>query len=239
MKLYPLYKYLVYIPFVAIWTGANFLGVVAVAPFSARLASRWFGGMWGRGLLYAIPGGLKLRAAPSFDPKKSYVIASNHLSLIDIPVLYGWLDLDLKWVMKKEVRNIPVIGIGCALLGHIFIDRANREAAIATLQKFRSNLAPGTSVLFFPEGTRSRDGDLHAFKMGAFHMARDLELPILPVTIRGTAAILPPDGIDLCPGKAEMILHPPISEAQVRSTSAEALRDMTREIIAAPLGRKP
>jgi 1-acyl-sn-glycerol-3-phosphate acyltransferase len=239
VKLYPLYKYLVYMPFVAIWTVANFLGVVAVAPFSARLASRWFGGMWGRGLLRAIPGSLQVRAAPAFDPKQSYVIASNHLSLIDIPVLYGWLDLDLKWVMKKEVRNIPVIGIGCALLGHIFIDRANREAAIETLRAFRSNLAPGTSVLFFPEGTRSRDGELHTFKLGAFHMARDLALPILPVTIRGTEAILPPDGIELRPGKAEMIIHPPIGEAQVRSMSAEALRDMTRGIIAAPLVRKP
>lgn len=239
MKLYPLYKYLVYMPFVAIWTVANFLGVVVVAPFSARLASRWFGGMWGRGLLRAIPGALKVRAASSFDPQKSYVIASNHLSLIDIPVLYGWLDLDLKWVMKKEVRNIPVIGLGCALLGHIFIDRANREAAIETLEAFRSSLAPGTSVLFFPEGTRSRDGELHAFKMGAFHMARDLGLPILPVTIRGTEAILPPDGIDLHPGRAEIIIHPPISQAQINSTSAEALRDMTREIIAAPLRHNP
>lgn len=239
MKLYPLYKYLVYMPFIAIWTVTNFLGVVAVAPFSARLASRWFGGMWGRGLLRAIPGRLEVRAAPGFDPQQSYVIASNHLSLIDIPVLYGWLDLDLKWVMKKEVRNIPVIGVGCALLGHIFLDRANREAAIETLQAFRSRLAPGTSILFFPEGTRSRDGKLHAFKMGAFHMARDLELPILPVTIRGTEAILPPDGIDLSPGRAEMIIHPPISQAQVCSMDAEALRDMTREIIAAPLDRNP
>jgi 1-acyl-sn-glycerol-3-phosphate acyltransferase len=239
VKLYPLYKYLIYMPFVAIWTLANFLGVVVVAPFSPRLASRWFAGTWGRGLFLAIPGKLQVRAAPSFDPRQSYVIASNHLSLIDIPVLYGWLDLDLKWVMKKEVRNIPVIGIGCALLGHIFIDRANREAAIETLQAFRSNLVPGTSILFFPEGTRSRDGRLHAFRMGAFHMARDLDMPILPVTIRGTEAILPPDGIDLRPGTAEMIIHPPICVTQVRSTSAAALRDMTQEIIAAPLGRNP
>ena len=109
--------------------------------------------------------------------------------------------------------------------------------------KYRVHVA----VIFFiavfttvaQQGNNWVDGELHTFKLGAFHMARDLALPILPVTIRGTEAILPPDGIELRPGKAEMIIHPPIGEAQVHSMSAEALRDMTREIIAAPLGRKP
>jgi len=232
IKLYPLYKYLVYMPFVAFWTLLNFFGVVVVAPFSARHASRWFGGNWGRGLLRAIPAGLRVTGANSLDTSQSYVIACNHLSLIDIPILYGWLDFDLRWVMKKEVRRIPVIGIGCALLGHIFIDRSDRQSAIATLREFESRLSPGTSILFFPEGTRSRDGELHAFKLGAFHMAKDLDLPILPVTLRGTELILPPDGIDLRPARAELQLHPPILRDRVRAESASALRDITREIIA-------
>ena len=235
MPLYPCYKYLVYIPFVIIWTLLNFLGVVVVAPFSPRKASRWFGGLWGRGLVRAIPARLHITGLEHLDPAKSYILVANHLSLMDIPMLYGWLPLDLKWIMKKEVRNIPVIGIGTAMLGHIFLDRSNHDAAIRELQQLKAHLQPGTSILFFPEGTRSRDGRLHAFKMGAFHLARDLDIPLLPISIRGTDALLTPDGMDLHPGTAEMSIHPAIPVEEVRASSGEQLRDRARNIIASKL----
>ena len=169
------------------------------------------------------------------DPAKSYILVANHLSLMDIPMLYGWLPLDLKWIMKKEVRNIPVIGVGTAMLGHIFLDRSNHDAAIRELQQLKAHLQPGTSILFFPEGTRSRDGSLHAFKMGAFHMARDLDIPLLPISLRGTDALLTPDGMDLHPGTAEMSIHPAIPVEEVRASSGEQLRDRARNIIASKL----
>ena len=84
---------------------------------------------------------------------------------MDIPILYGWLPLDLKWIMKKEVRRIPVIGIGTAMLGHIFLDRSDRKVAVQQLREVKEHLLPGTSILFFPVGTRSRDGKLQAFKL--------------------------------------------------------------------------
>ena len=235
MYLYPVYKYLVYIPFLILWTLLNFLGVVVVAPFSPRKASRWFGGLWGRGLVRAIPARLHITGLEHLDPAKSYILVANHLSLMDIPMLYGWLPLDLKWIMKKEVRNIPVIGIGTAMLGHIFLDRSNHDAAIRELQQLKAHLQPGTSILFFPEGTRSRDGRLHAFKMGAFHLARDLDIPLLPISIRGTDALLTPDGMDLHPGTAEMSIHPAIPVEEVRASSGEQLRDRARNIIASKL----
>ena len=160
---------------------------------------------------------------------------ANHLSLMDIPILYGWLPLDLKWVMKKEVRKIPLIGSGTAMLGHIFLDRSNHDAALRELQHLEKILKPGDSILFFPEGTRSRSGTLQAFKMGAFHMAGDLQVPILPVTIRGSDKILTPDGMDLHPGGAELIIHPAISREEVTSCDPEALRDRAREVIASAL----
>jgi 1-acyl-sn-glycerol-3-phosphate acyltransferase len=235
MYLYPVYKYLVYIPFLILWTLLNFLGVVVVAPFSPRKASRWFGGLWGRGLVRAVPVRLYITGLEHLDPAKSYILVANHLSLMDIPMLYGWLPLDLKWIMKKEVRNIPVIGIGTAMLGHIFLDRSNHDAAIRELQQLKAHLQPGTSILFFPEGTRSRDGRLHAFKMGAFHLARDLDIPLLPISIRGTDALLTPDGMDLHPGTAEMSIHPAIPVEEVRASSGEQLRDRARNIIASKL----
>jgi len=233
--LYRIYKFLVYIPFLALWTVVNFLGVVMLAPFSPRMASYLFGGVWGRGLVRLVPCGLSVSGRENIEAGTPYIIVANHLSLMDIPILYGWVPLDLKWVMKKEVRNIPLIGAGTAMLGHIFLDRADHDAALEELHRLEYNLKPGTSILFFPEGTRSRSGDLQAFKMGAFHMASELKLPILPLTIRGSDKILTPDGMDLHPGRAELIVHPAISRAEVITTEPEALRDRARAIVASGL----
>jgi 1-acyl-sn-glycerol-3-phosphate acyltransferase len=139
----------------------------------------------------------------------------------------------LKWVMKKELRKVPVIGIACAALGHIFLDRTNKASAINSLQAAKGSLRPGSSVLFFPEGTRSKNGELLPFKKGAFMLARDIDIPVLPVTVRGTEKILPPGSLKLRPGRAEMIIHPEIAVETVRSMSAEDLALHTRDIIAA------
>lgn len=233
--LYQIYKFVIYIPFLLFWTLLNFCGVVVVAPFSPRAASRWFGGNWGRGLLWAVPTWPRISGTENIDPGTPYIVVANHLSLIDIPTLYGWLPLDLKWIMKKEVRRIPVIGAATAMLGHIFLDRGNHDAAVRELQQVKENLQPGTSILFFPEGTRSRNGKLQAFKLGAFHMARDLDVPILPVTLMETNGILTPDTMDLHPGSARMIIHPAIGLEQIRSSSPEELRDLSRKIISSVL----
>jgi 1-acyl-sn-glycerol-3-phosphate acyltransferase len=172
----------------------------------------------------------------NLDPRRSYVIVSNHQSHYDIFVLYGWLGTDFRWVMKKELRSVPGLGVACARLGHIYIDRSNRQAAMAAIDDAKRSLRPGTSVLFFPEGTRSRDGSLCAFKKGAFHMAIDLGLPILPVTILGTRRILPPDSTDLKPGRARLVFHPPVP---VDGRSREDIPDLMAEVrdaVAAPFG---
>jgi 1-acyl-sn-glycerol-3-phosphate acyltransferase len=235
MNLYPIYKWLIYIPGLGLVTLFNFIGVMLVAPFSPRLASRWFAGMWARELMYLVPAKLKVYGEENLNLNPSYIVVANHLSLMDIPILYGWLDLDLKWVMKKELRKVPLIGSGCAMLGHIFIDRSNREIALQQLEAVKRDLEPGVSILFFPEGSRSRDGKLKKFKSGAFLMAKDLDLPILPITLTHVDTILPPDGMDLRPGKAEMIIHPPVGLEEVRGSSPEQLRDRARAIIASRL----
>jgi 1-acyl-sn-glycerol-3-phosphate acyltransferase len=237
MTLYPIYKWLIYIPGLGLITLVNFLGVVLVAPFSPRLASRWFAGMWARSLMYLVPAKLTVYGEENLPLHPSYIVVANHLSLMDIPILYGWLDLDLKWVMKKELRKVPLIGGGCAMLGHIFIDRSNRAVALRQLEDVKRELEPGISILFFPEGSRSRDGTLKRFKNGAFVMAKDLDLPILPITLTNADTILPPDGMDLRPGSAQMIIHPPIGIAEVRDSSSEQLRDRSRAIIASRLDK--
>ena len=169
-------------------------------------------------------------------PGQSYVIVANHLSQFDIFVLYGYLGVDFRWVMKHELRKIPVIGICCEKLGHVFINRDNTEAAIASLNEARARLANGASVLFFPEGTRSRDGQLKSFKKGAFKMAQDLHMPVLPVTLSGTFDILPAGTLRLHPGAtARLILHPPLTVTGHSDTELQTLVRQSRAAIATPL----
>lgn len=235
MRLYSIYKWLIYVPGLLLSTFFSFLGVVITAVFSPRLASRWFASAWARSLLHMVPASLEIIEEHPLDSSQSYIVVANHRSLFDIPVLYGWLQLDLKWVMKKELRKVPMIGLGCERMGHIFLDRANRQSSMKQLQQVKKTLQPGTSIMFFPEGTRSRDGNMRPFKAGAFVMAKDLDLPILPVTVKDTDTIMPPDGLDLRPGRAQMIIHAPIPLEEVRELDANALRDKARVIIAESL----
>ena len=195
-----------------------FFGVLCLllAPFiSARRVGFSTAVPWARlGLMFSWVT-VKVHGREHIDPKQSYIVVANHLSLFDIWVLYGWLNMDLRWVAKKEVRYIPIIGICCVALGHVFVDRRDNNKARASLDKARSRIVHGTSILFFPEGTRSRSGELQSFKKGAFHMAQDLSLPILPVSIIGTREILPSDTSRLTPGRTvTLVIHPPISHAE-------------------------
>ncbi len=174
---------------------------------------------------------IKVSGQGNIDKKQSYVIAANHQSQFDIFVLYGWIGIDFKWVMKQELRNLPVIGIACEKVGHIFIDRSNTAAAIESINTAKKKVVNGTSVLFFPEGTRSRDGKLRNFKKGAFRFALDFGIPILPITITGTRKILPPDSIDLFPGTAHMIIHQPVDTAGYNEENIHELMEKVKDVI--------
>jgi 1-acyl-sn-glycerol-3-phosphate acyltransferase len=157
-------------------------------------------------------------------------VVANHQSLYDVFVLYGFLGIDFKWVMKQEMRSVPGLGIGCEKVGHIFVDRSNRRAALASIKAAESKISNGTSVVFFPEGTRSRDCALRQFKKGAFRFALDLNLPILPVTIVGTRQILPSDSLDLLPGKARLIIDGPLSVDDLDGKDIPRLMEQVRSI---------
>jgi 1-acyl-sn-glycerol-3-phosphate acyltransferase len=209
--LYQLYKWLIYAPFLGLTTFiASLCGPVLCLVVSQSFSSKWCGILWGRLNVYATPAFVTVSGKDNFDKNRSYVIVANHQSLFDILVIYGWMGIDLRWVMKKELRKIPLMGYCCEKLGHIMVDRSDTRAALAAIHAAREKITGGTSVIFFPEGTRSRTGRLGSFKKGAFRFAIELGLPILPVTLAGTRNILPPDSMDLMPGCAQMIFHPAI-----------------------------
>jgi 1-acyl-sn-glycerol-3-phosphate acyltransferase len=131
--------------------------------------------------------------------------------------------------MKEELRKVPFLGWGCAAIGHIFIDRRNSARAIASLEAAKSHLTGGVSVLLFPEGTRSDDGRLLPFKKGGFTIARQLDLPILPVSITGSNGILPKACLFPRPGTVRVRFHPAIVPSDFPDT-AELIDKVRAEI---------
>lgn len=226
--LYQFYKWLVYGPLLALSTSIGAIIVVLICRFSPRLASRVIARNWARFNIYTTPANIEVRGEENFDSHASYVVVVNHISQFDIFALYGWLDLDIKWVMKEELRKAPFLGFAAAAMGHIFIDRKNPNAAIEKLNSAKDELPPGTSIIIFPEGTRKNGGGLGRFKRGAFMMAKNLNMPILPITLVGTDKIVPAGSVDLFPGKAVMHIHPPI---EVDDASIEELKTQTRSVI--------
>ncbi|MGD9825198.1 lysophospholipid acyltransferase family protein [Desulfobacter sp.] len=151
----------------------------------------------------------RIQGRKNYNPKSSYVVVANHKSMVDIPVLHGFTGLTIKWVMKAELKKIPVFGTACTLLGCIYVDRSNGQSAVESIDAAKNKLSDKASILFFAEGTRSR-GELLPFKKGAFVFAMNSGLPVLPVTIKNSEHILPSDTLDLMPGTVDLIIHPPV-----------------------------
>ncbi|WP_022666133.1 lysophospholipid acyltransferase family protein [Desulfospira joergensenii] len=238
--LYQPYKWLVPIPFFILSTMIfGTIAVMAAFLINARAASYLGGVLWARLNAWAAPMLVKVHGREHIDPNQSYVVIANHQSAFDIFVLYGFLNIDFKWVMKQELRSVPGIGIGCEKVGHIFIDRSDHESSIKTLEAAKKKIVNGTSIIFFPEGTRSMDGRILEFKKGAFKMALDLDLPILPVTIEGTRDILPNKTLDLFPGKAVMKILEPISVKEYSEQTLGLLMQRARNIMVEEMNRSP
>ncbi|VVS93240.1 lysophospholipid acyltransferase family protein [Desulfoluna spongiiphila] len=205
------YRWLVVAPFLGLSTLVLApMAVLLSVTVSPNVASKTIAAFWARVNSFVTPMWVDVSGREKIREGSSYVVVANHLSHYDIYVLYGWLGLDIKWVMKKELEKVPLIGWVCKSMGHIFIDRGDSAKAVDTLNHAREKVRGGTSVIFFPEGTRSDDGSLKPFKKGAFRFAHDLGLPILPVTIKGTRRILPKGSTELMPGGVSLVIHDPV-----------------------------
>jgi len=202
----------VFYPIVLVTTIFWGAAAVTLSAFSKRVAF-YSGAIWGRCLVWASFVWVRVEGREHVRRGVSYVILANHQGDYDILALYGFLGYQFRWVMKQELRKVPFLGWGCAAIGHIFVDRSNPQRAFASLEAAKPRLAGGVSVLFFPEGTRSLDGHLGPFKKGGFVMARQLDFPILPVSISGSSRIMPKGCLFPRPGVIRIRLHPPIAPA--------------------------
>lgn len=184
---------------------------------------------WARVFLWIPPMGVEAEGTDLVDPEKRYVVVSNHLSQFDIPIMFRILPLHGRFLAKQELFRIPLFGTAMRRIGIIEI---NREARGSSRQAINDGVTlaaeRGYSLIVFPEGTRSKDGTMQPFHKGAFRIAIDTGLPILPVVIEGTDRVSKPGSKIIHPGRAQVRILPPIETADM--TNKDNLRDLTRSI---------
>lgn len=167
---------------------------------------------------------------PPADPRRPYVVVSNHESFADI-LLISHLPWEMKWLSKAELFRIPVVGWMMSLAGDIPVRRGSARSAVEAMLQCRDRLRKRVSVMIFPEGTRSPHAEMLPFKDGAFRLAVDEQLPILPLALTGARDALPKKGFVMGRATAEVRILEPIETAGLTSADVPALRDRVREQI--------
>lgn len=235
--LYPLYfvyQWLVAMPLMVISTTITSILIFLFSFIAPNHKISYLPGiMWGRFCCYIFFINVKVSGLENIDRKQSYVFAANHQSAFDILAVYGWLPYIFKWLLKIELRKVPFLGAACQSAGHIFVDRSNPVAAKNSMAKAVEQLRNGVSVVIFPEGTRTKTGKLGKFKRGAFLLAMELKLPIVPITISGSYERV--KGLRAYPGTIKMTIHPPVDVTTYSMDESSALLRNTQEIIRSSL----
>ena len=200
---------------------ASFIALVVCYPFDKKRCVVHTLSKWITDVVFGLPIRMKREVigAENIDPKQAYVIVLNHNSMIDIMSIYN-LPLVFKWVSKKEVYRIPIVGRLLFAHGDIVINRASaKEAMLLVHDRGKEWLQKGASVSIFPEGTRSKDGEIHNFKAGAFILAKDAGVPILPIVLDGTNTMVRKGWLMNWRNKITIRVLPPISAAEVEERS--------------------
>ena len=167
---------------------------------------------------------------PPANPRRPYVVVSNHESFADI-LLISHLPWEMKWLSKAELFKVPVLGWLMRLAGDIPVRRGEGRSAVEALQRCRTVLKRRVSVMIFPEGTRSPTPDMLPFKDGAFRLAIDAGVPVLPIAVSGTGTALPKHGWRFGRAKAEVRVLEPIETTGLTVKDVHALRERVRKMI--------
>jgi 1-acyl-sn-glycerol-3-phosphate acyltransferase len=227
--LYLIYQIFIALPIMIAVTIIVALATMIGSIFDHRFWGYWPGMIWGRlfYLLFFIP--LKVDGKENIKKGQSYVIAPNHQSYWDAFLIYGYIGIKFKWMMKKELGRIPFVGWACYMAGCIFIDRSSRNSAKESIRKAESKLKDGMSVVIFPEGTRSYDGQMGKFKRGAFLISEELGLPILPVTIDGNYDVMSRKAWNVTWHPVHMTIHEPVWPKSTKDMTEAEVKEIMNE----------
>jgi len=167
------------------------------------------------------------------ESDRAYVFLANHLSFLDGPLIIRLIPQPVKVIFKKEIMRLPVIGLAMKQVGFIPVSRRSGETGGGSVNKAtRVIKEKGCSFLVFPEGTRSRNGKLQAFRSGGFYLALNSRVPIIPITIRGTHELMQKGSFFVKKGKIKVVFHAAVSTQEYNEDSLPQLMDKVRDIIA-------
>ena len=187
--------------------------------------------IWGKILLTISNTKVQVIGKENILRGKPQVFMANHQSDFDILITLAYVPGQFRWIAKKELFAIPVFGRAMKGAGYIEIDRQNHEKALLSLDQAALRIREGKSVMTFPEGTRSRDGEIKAFKQGTFYLAIQSGAPIVPISIIGSGDIMPKGSLKIKPGKIKLVIDKPIDVKGYTLENRQELIDRVRQII--------
>lgn len=190
--LYRTYQLLIALPLIAIYTVITCLMVIIGCSLgNGHFWGYYPGKWWAQFIIRILMLPVKVEGRENLVKGQSYVFVANHQGAFDIFLIYGFLCRNFKWMMKRQLRQMPFVGKACEAAHHIFVDKRGASKIRATYDSARQTLQGGMSLVVFPEGARSFTGHMGVFKRGAFMLADDIELPVVPLTINGSFDIMP------------------------------------------------
>ena len=240
--LYRIYFWLIYLPvFLVLTILTAVTTIVGCLLGGERIFSYYPGMIWSRLTCYLALCPVQVKGREHIQKGQSYVFVSNHQGAFDIFMIYGFLGVPIKWVMKIGIGKIPLVGSACRSAGFVFVDHSSAKTAARSVREAEQSLRKsGASVVVFPEGSRTLDGKMIRFKKGACQIAVDQHLPIIPITLNGPFDVLPIGTINVHRHPLEMVIHPAISTDGIDTShkSLVDLADKTQQIIAQDLWDK-
>lgn len=226
MFFYRIYQFIIAIPLLAVATIiAATITIAGSALGMGRMFGYWPGKIWARVFCALTLVRVTVRGRENIDRGTSYVFVVNHQGAYDIFSIYGYLGHNFRWMMKKSLEKIPFVGYSCRVSGHIYVDNSTPAATRRTMATAERQLSGGMSVVVFPEGARALDGRLHRFRRGAFILATEFGLPVVPITIDGAYDVMPRGASLPRPGHIILTIHKPIPASADGTHDLPALMD--------------
>lgn len=234
--LYRIYQFLIAVPVLLVATVLAALATIIGSMLSfSRTMGYWPGHLWARLFCIMCLIRVSVKGSDNINAKTSYVFVANHQGAFDIFTIYGYLGHNFRWMMKKALEKIPLVGYACRVSGHIYVDNSTPSAVKTTMETAEKRLAGGLSVVVFPEGSRTRDGRMHSFRRGAFTLAVEFGLPVVPVTIDGAFKVLPRGKILPHYGEITLTIHQPINPVEGGKHELASLIEQSAAAIASAL----
>jgi 1-acyl-sn-glycerol-3-phosphate acyltransferase len=187
--------------------------------------------LWGKILLLICNTRVEVIGKENILHNKPQIFMANHQSDFDILIALAYIPVQFRWIAKKELFNIPIFGAAMRSAGYIEIDRQNREKALQSLDEAALRIREGKSVMTFPEGTRSRSGEIKPFKQGTFHLAIKSGVSIVPVSIIGSGQIMPKRSLKISSGKVKLVIDKPIDVKNYTLENRQELIKAVRNVI--------